>query len=504
MRTRNREINIFNMSLLDVLSGALGAFMFMMLSFVPYYNIVIQNKLTPTEQQKEKEDLKDKLAALEQKNRDLDKRIEDLTEALTKAGKGDVTAEELAKLEEENNRLRKEIEKLKAENEKLRAENAELQARLDSAEAEISRLKQEIAELRERLARIKPGNPEAEAMLLQAQTTLFALSRAVFISAEVDGDELFELLLRDPKGAWFDATSNFPFGVKSSRVTAFSGWDAQEITERDARHNVNAMYLDVDSLLVPGEYLIGVRHTGLKNRKESGVFERALAASPSPAPSASPSTVGWLGVPPVVHDAFAQSDSSNFRGSPTSDENTSAPPGYPKGVSRPFIRGMARILRSPMRQMITPMPVQTIPVSPWVSVLARIRVSGGEINFQWFERLAEDGSLTGLRIPGLADAALRQQLERRVNSGKIEPLRETKRCFGPNPCTPVEDPRGNISKEDLDPVFRDTIDLHVMNTSGASPAPAGSPTDRAIATAEREKILKEKAATERAAAEGGK
>ena len=53
-------------------------------------------------------------------------------------------------------------------------------------------------------------------------------------------------------------------------------------------------------------------------------------------------------------------------------------------------------------------------------------------------------------------------------------------------------------------MFRDTIDLHVMNTSGASPAPAGSPTDRAIATAEREKILKEKAATERAAAEGGK
>jgi len=37
MKPRNREINIFNMSLLDVLTGALGAFCFMTLSLFPYY-----------------------------------------------------------------------------------------------------------------------------------------------------------------------------------------------------------------------------------------------------------------------------------------------------------------------------------------------------------------------------------------------------------------------------------------------------------------------------------
>ncbi len=37
MRPRNREINIFNMSLLDILCGALGAFCFMMLTLFPYY-----------------------------------------------------------------------------------------------------------------------------------------------------------------------------------------------------------------------------------------------------------------------------------------------------------------------------------------------------------------------------------------------------------------------------------------------------------------------------------
>ena len=37
MRARSREINIFNMSLLDILCGATGAFCFMMLVLLPYY-----------------------------------------------------------------------------------------------------------------------------------------------------------------------------------------------------------------------------------------------------------------------------------------------------------------------------------------------------------------------------------------------------------------------------------------------------------------------------------
>ncbi len=38
MKPRNREINIFNMSLLDVLCGALGAFCFLMLVLFPFYS----------------------------------------------------------------------------------------------------------------------------------------------------------------------------------------------------------------------------------------------------------------------------------------------------------------------------------------------------------------------------------------------------------------------------------------------------------------------------------
>ena len=37
MKAKNREINIFNMSLLDILTGALGAFLFLMLGMMPAY-----------------------------------------------------------------------------------------------------------------------------------------------------------------------------------------------------------------------------------------------------------------------------------------------------------------------------------------------------------------------------------------------------------------------------------------------------------------------------------
>lgn len=37
MKPRNREINIFNLSMLDVISGALGAFLIIMITLFPYY-----------------------------------------------------------------------------------------------------------------------------------------------------------------------------------------------------------------------------------------------------------------------------------------------------------------------------------------------------------------------------------------------------------------------------------------------------------------------------------
>src|SRR5947199_5795037 len=57
MRARPREVNIFNMSLLDILCGALGAFCFMMLVALPYYIVGTPDRARS--QQRTEELLKD-------------------------------------------------------------------------------------------------------------------------------------------------------------------------------------------------------------------------------------------------------------------------------------------------------------------------------------------------------------------------------------------------------------------------------------------------------------
>lgn len=67
MRRRNREINIFNMSALDLFASALGAFILLFAILMPYYlktsKIVMQ----------ENNDLKGQIKELEKKNAGLEK-----------------------------------------------------------------------------------------------------------------------------------------------------------------------------------------------------------------------------------------------------------------------------------------------------------------------------------------------------------------------------------------------------------------------------------------------
>src|SRR5207237_77329 len=83
MRARQREVNIFNMSLLDILCGALGAFCFMMLVLLPYYR---PPSNTPN-LRKEQADTDELLRQLEQLkaaagNPELEKQMRDLIEKL--------------------------------------------------------------------------------------------------------------------------------------------------------------------------------------------------------------------------------------------------------------------------------------------------------------------------------------------------------------------------------------------------------------------------------------
>jgi len=115
VRARSREINIFNMSLLDILCGALGAFCFMMLVLLPYYKppdsaIDLQKERATTDELvKELERLKE--AA---KDSELARQMQDLMNKLQ---------DQIKQLQGEVNQYASQNEQLTTENNKLKDDN---------------------------------------------------------------------------------------------------------------------------------------------------------------------------------------------------------------------------------------------------------------------------------------------------------------------------------------------------------------------------------------------
>ncbi|MBF0229868.1 MAG: hypothetical protein HQK63_09830 [Desulfamplus sp.] len=70
MKPRNREINIFNLSMLDVISGALGAFLIIMIVLFPYY------KKDAIDYQRDVQQLTQQLQQIQQQVDEAQKKIE--------------------------------------------------------------------------------------------------------------------------------------------------------------------------------------------------------------------------------------------------------------------------------------------------------------------------------------------------------------------------------------------------------------------------------------------
>ncbi|MFN2509359.1 MAG: hypothetical protein ABR589_11375 [Chthoniobacterales bacterium] len=169
MRARPREINIFNMSLLDILCGALGAFCFMMLVALPYYK-------GPGGAKQNEQDI---LVIIQE--------IEILRQQISDPTK----AEELKKLIE---RLKAQIQQLEGERNLLANENAKLKMdvetankavvllndQLDEAETENENLEQENLEQKAALAAKKPFAVMATTSDFQQPVDLY-LERTSFI-----------------------------------------------------------------------------------------------------------------------------------------------------------------------------------------------------------------------------------------------------------------------------------------------------------------------------------
>ena len=118
MRARNREVNIFNISMLDILTGMLGAFLFLMLGLVPYYTRVIQSKLiTPEEQQQ----------------------FENLKKLLDQGAKGPLTQEQIQQLRDQLDDLQKQVAGLQGRNQQLQEQADQLQNDLDNAKQDLKK-----------------------------------------------------------------------------------------------------------------------------------------------------------------------------------------------------------------------------------------------------------------------------------------------------------------------------------------------------------------------------
>jgi hypothetical protein len=147
MKSRNREINIFNMSLLDILCGALGAFCFLMLALLPYYRPPGEDYKKITEEQQkileEVQDIKDLAERL--KNTTNVEDLRDLVEQLKKQIL--VLENQIKKLQGQLNALFAENTQLKERIDDLEKEKEDLLARLEMARMEKERLEMEKMQL---------------------------------------------------------------------------------------------------------------------------------------------------------------------------------------------------------------------------------------------------------------------------------------------------------------------------------------------------------------------
>ncbi len=123
MRRRNRDINVFNLSMLDVISGALGAFLLLVAVLIPWYK-----------------------KPLAEENRQLRQRVAELEAALeqTRSERDQARARQAA-AEAERDRARAERDQARADNASAAAALEQVRRERDAARAEARRLEDRLS-----------------------------------------------------------------------------------------------------------------------------------------------------------------------------------------------------------------------------------------------------------------------------------------------------------------------------------------------------------------------
>lgn len=155
MPRRDREINIFNIAFLDVITGAMGAFILLVLLLAPYYT---GPQSPPPHLKKVQQSINDAAKSTEHLEKQIDQAVKagidpKLFDALKKLLAR--VKSELAAAQRQMISLRGEINGLEKKNHELIGQNQQLQAELSQAKSRISQLKQEIQQLQSEIQQLK-------------------------------------------------------------------------------------------------------------------------------------------------------------------------------------------------------------------------------------------------------------------------------------------------------------------------------------------------------------
>src|SRR3954452_6519611 len=185
MRARPREINIFNMSLLDILCGALGAFCFMMLVALPYYVVGKEDR-----------------AKSQQRTEELMKDVEQLRQRMTDPAQAEELRKLIDELEAQIKQLQGELNQYTYENEQLKQENTRLADEKTRLASENTSLQQQIAQLQQektQLAADKAQLQDANAALTQenieTKTELAAKKPFAVVATTFDAQQPIDVYL---------------------------------------------------------------------------------------------------------------------------------------------------------------------------------------------------------------------------------------------------------------------------------------------------------------------
>ncbi len=134
MKPRNKEVNIFNMSLLDILCGALGAFCFLMLVLFQYWKPDAPN-----------------VSKAKENSAQLEKQVEELLKKMaTMSNLSPEAANNLRQMQRQFEKLQAETRQLRNELQRAQGQAQAYQRQAKQAEAQVTEQKKEINKLKGR------------------------------------------------------------------------------------------------------------------------------------------------------------------------------------------------------------------------------------------------------------------------------------------------------------------------------------------------------------------